>query len=223
MGKRKNGKGNANHGDRVYDMRHLYGRLPTNAHIVATTIDEPNGLLSRDTAELEAAQHRDGTRGEGAPEWVPPSPPQTVVAQSIRNDPLGQMYARHQVDRPEYLAARNYQELHATAQIGNIGAMNPCKPYVDGGTFSEFMTEKQRLAAKRLRAVDQVVVATFGSTGLVLVQAVLIDKMTIAEVAGPAREHRAFAGSLFGNCLIEIAYQLGYATRSRVTNPVGAW
>jgi hypothetical protein len=222
MGKRKNRKGKASQGDRVYDMRHLYGRLPTNAHIVATTIDEPNGLLSSDTAKLESVRHRDGTIAEGAPEWVPPSPPQIIVAQSIRNDPLGQMYARHQIDRPEYLAARNYQELYATAQIGNIAAMNPCKPYVDGGTFSEFMTEKQRLAAKRLRAVDHSVVATFGSTGLLLVQAILIDKMNIAEVAGPGREHRAFAGSLFGNCLVEIAYQLGYASRSRVTNPVGA-
>jgi hypothetical protein len=46
--------------------------------------------------------------------------------------------------------------------------------------------------------------------------------MNIAEVAGQAREHRAFAGSLFSNCLIEIACQLGYATRSRVANPVGA-
>jgi hypothetical protein len=159
MEKRKSRKGKAGHGDRVYDMRHLYGRLPTNAHIVATTIDEPNGLLSREKAELEAAQHRDGTVGEGAPEWVPPTRPQIIVAQSIRNDPLGQMYARHQVDRPEYLAARNYQELYAVAQVGNIGAMNPCKPYVDGGTFSDFVTEKQRLAAKRIRAVDHAVTA----------------------------------------------------------------
>jgi hypothetical protein len=154
--------------------------------------------------------------------WVPPTRPQIIVAQSIRNDPLGQMYARHQVDRPEYLAARNYQELYAVAQVGNIGAMNPCKPYVDGGTFSDFVTEKQRLAAKRIRAVDHAVVLTFGNNGLVLVQAILIDKMNIAEVAGPAREYRAFAGSLFSNFLIEIACQLGYATRSRVANPVGA-
>jgi hypothetical protein len=222
MSKRKNRKGKAGHGDRVYDMRHLYGRLPTNAHIVATTIDEPSGLLSRETAELEPAQHRDGSVAEGAPEWVPPTRPQIIVAQSIRNDPLGQMYARHQVDRPQYLAARNYQELFAVAQVGNIGAMNPCKPYVDGGTFSELMTDRQRMAAKRIRAVDRAVVATFGSTGLLLVQAVLVDKMNIAEVAGPVREHRAFAGSRFGNCLVEIAYQLGYATRSRVTNPIGA-
>jgi hypothetical protein len=97
MGKHRNRKGKAGHGDRVYDMRHLYGRLPTNAHIVATTIDEPNGLLSRDTAELEAAQHRDGTVGEGAPEWVPPTPPQIIVAQSIRNDPLGQNISPHEI------------------------------------------------------------------------------------------------------------------------------
>src|SRR5215831_10054730 len=88
-----------------YDLTHMYEMTPS-GRTVATAIEEPGGLLSTDAATLEQPRRRDGTLAEGAPEWVPPSRPTIIVIASIHRDPLGQMYARDQIDHARYLAGR---------------------------------------------------------------------------------------------------------------------
>src|SRR5215475_9062521 len=120
---------------RTHDLRHLYGQMPHDRNMAAITIEEPGGLLSSDFATLEPNAHP-----KGAPEWMPPQRPTIIVAQSIRNDPLGQMYARHQITPVRYMAGRGYQELHTLAFTGHLASADPSRPYIQGSGFAELLT-----------------------------------------------------------------------------------
>ena len=200
---------------RTHDLRHLYGTLIA-GRTVAVAIEEPGGLLSTDSARLEAAVRRDGTLAEGAPEWVPPSRPTVIVAQSIHRDPLGQMWAREQIDHASYFAGRGYQELHALAEIGGVGAMDPSKPFVQGGKIPEVLTDRQQRAVKRIRGLDNKLFSAFGREGLWLTRLVLVDRITLAQASRYRGENpkttAVFLGALFRRCLTQLAVDLGFAT-----------
>jgi len=204
---------------KVFDMRDMYGVMPS-GRTVAVAIEEPGGLLSADSATLEPARRRDGTLAEGAPEWVPPTRPTILVVQSIRNDPLGQMWARDQIDRARYLAGRAYQELHALAEIGNVKAMDPAKPVIDGGVPAEVLTDRQHKAAKKILRLNSRLFLRHGHEGLWLTKLVLIDKQSVARIAharGQKQQKNVeFLRALLHACLSELAVELGYATRSSV-------
>jgi hypothetical protein len=202
--------------DRKHDLRHLYGNLP-GKHRVAIAISEPGGLLSSDGATLEIGRRRNGTLAHprAAPEWVPPQRPTIIVAQSVRSDPLGQMYARHQIDYVRYIAGRGYQELFETTQIGHCGSGDLSRPSShNGGTSgASDALDRQRLAGIRLRAIDRVIRADLGTNGLVLTRAVLVNRKNAGIGARSKRERQVFA-FIFRSCLTLIAIQLGLATRT---------
>ena len=200
-----------------HDLRHLYDMMPS-GRTVATAIEEPGGLLSSDTATLEPARRRDGTLAEGAPEWVPPTRPTVIVIASIHRDPLGQMYARDQIDHARYLAGRYYQELVSIAEIGSVKAFDPGKPVVDGGCPMDPINDRQQAAAKRLRWMHQTLFLAHGHEGVNLTRAVLIDKHPISRVARQSgdnsRQNVDFLRTLFQRCLTRLAILAGYATAS---------
>jgi hypothetical protein len=65
----------------------------------AGNIDGEGNLNVR--AQLRQARHADGTLAEGAPGWTPPQKPLVTVITALRDDALGRMYARRQIDRPQ--------------------------------------------------------------------------------------------------------------------------
>jgi hypothetical protein len=200
---------------RKHDLRHLYGNLP-GKHRVAIAISEPGGLLSSDSATLEIGRRRNGTLAHprAAPEWVPPERPTIIVAQSVRNDPLGQMYARHQIEYVCYIAGRGYQELSEIAAIGNYGSGDPSRPSSHAnGTASGDALDRQRLAGMRLRKIDLAIRTDLGKTGLTITHAVLIARRTTSITGKTKREKQVFA-YIFRSCLKLIAVQLGLATRT---------
>ena len=202
---------------KVFDMRDRYHLMP-NGRTVAVAIEEPGGLFSSDSATLEPARRRDGTLADGAPEWVPPSRPTIIVVQSIHRDPLGQMWARDQIDRARYFAGRSYQELHALAEIGNVKAMDPAKPLIDGGVPSEVLTDRQHRAAKRILDLNAQLFTDHGHEGLWITKMVLIEKISVARAAGNKGQRRRaevdFLRGLLRKCLTRLAIDLGYATGS---------
>jgi hypothetical protein len=189
-------------------MRHLYGRIPGQP-LVAIAIEEPGGLLSSDSATLATGGHP-----RAAPEWMPPQRPTIIVAQSIRGDPLGQMYARHQIEPVRYFAGRGYQELHEFARTGHMGTFDPTRTRCDSGRFPDIITDRQRLAARRLRTIDRAVIEYLGTVGLFIARCVLIERRSLREAGERLAADKTTRAYLFKSSLSAMAVKLGLATAS---------
>ena len=137
---------------------------------------------------------------------------------SIRNDPLGQMWAREQIDYARYLAGRHYQELTALGEIGSVQAMDPGKPIIDGSCPGEVLTDRQHQAAKQIVGLNAKLAERHGQEAVWLTKSVLIERQTVSQAAALAgrcdRKDLEFLRTLFGKCLTELAIVLGYATRA---------
>jgi hypothetical protein len=170
-------------------------------------------------AELKQAQHSDGTVAAGAPGWTPPRRPLITVIADLRFDALARMWVRRQISEPQFLAGRAYQAHHDAAQIGNIRTIDFGHPYVSGGQLPELLTDKQRVAAARLRAIETAVRKRNGNTGVWLVRATLGERHSpeaAARTAGAttAREVRTCCQLLY-RCLSTIAVAVGLMTSTR--------
>jgi hypothetical protein len=199
-----------------FDLRHLYGPLRGKPHLVAMNIPEPGGLLSSDNATLETGRRRDGSLAHprGEREWVPPEPPNVIVIQNVRRDPLGQMYARRQIDYVRYLAGRSYQELYELAFSGSYGSSDPMRPTShNGSNGATDALDRQRLAATRLRGIDHVIRRNHGVNGLFITRQVLVQRRPAGAGARSKRE-RQVSAFLFRSCLTLTAVALGLATPS---------
>jgi hypothetical protein len=210
---------------RGYDLRPQYreGDLPATAHVAVTTIEDayaPAGRVDKAgilhvEAELEPVRHRDGSLSEGAPAWTPPERPRSTIIVSLREDPIGRMHARRQVDEAQYSAARAYQRLYDTATIGNLSPADPSRIRVDGGKAPDPISAARMAAATRLRSVEGTLKDWHGHAGLSLTRCVLtggksVDKAARDFGASSDRELRSWAW-LFRKCLDVLARALGFA------------
>lgn len=137
----------------------------------------------------------------------------TVIA-SLRDDPLGRMHARHQIDEAQYSAGRAYQRLCEMAEIVAIKAMDPTKEPVDGGgVIFDPVTDRQIKAAKKLAALSRIL----GLEGEAICRAVLcrgIPVERLAIVFGTAGAHEArYLGRRFRGILESLAVELDFAPR----------
>ena len=124
-----------------YDLRHRYREqdLPIE-HIGLATIDDlftPAGYLDAEgnlgaEARLAPAQHHDGTVAEGAPGWTPPRRPTMTVFVALKDDPVGRMHSRHQIDEAQYQGARAYQQTADRAMLGAVRSVDLTKTKVSG-------------------------------------------------------------------------------------------
>jgi hypothetical protein len=148
-----------------HDLREHYreGDLPFQNGIGVLTIEDPYSEASRVDhegdvdvrARLEQARHNDGTIAEGGPGWTPPKRPLVTVITALRDDALGRMYARRQIDQPQYLAGRAYQETADQATVGSIRSIDFSKTLVSGGALPDILTDSRKRAMKRLRQVEE--------------------------------------------------------------------
>jgi hypothetical protein len=145
---------------RGYDLRPQYREsdLPTTTHVAVTTIEDAHAEAGRVDragnldveARLEPVRHRAGSLSEGAPAWTPPERPTLTAIVSLRDDAIGRMHARRQVDAAQYQAARTYQQLYDRATIGTLSPADPSRIRVDGGRFPDPISAARMAAAKRL-------------------------------------------------------------------------
>jgi hypothetical protein len=211
---------------RGYDLRPQYreGDLPSTAHIAVATIENPYAEAGRVdragnldiTAKLEPVRHRDGSLSEGAPAWTPPQRPTLTAIVNLRNDAIGKMHARRQVDEAQYQAARAFQQLYDFATIGGYSVADLLRPKVDGGRIRDPLPPARVAAAKRLRSVEGTLKDWHGFAGLSLTRSVLtggnsVDKAARDFGARSDREAR-FWGLLFRKCLDVLAKALGFAS-----------
>lgn len=147
-----------------YDLRHRYREqdLPID-HIGVATIDDPfttAGYLDTEgnldaAARLAPAQHPDGTVAEGAPGWAPPRRPTMTVFVALRDDPVGRMHSRKQIDEAQYKAARAYQQPADQATLGAVRSVDLSRTKVSGGQAPDPLTPGRQRAMERLRAVEE--------------------------------------------------------------------
>lgn len=65
------------------------------------------------------------------------------VTASLRDDPLGRLFARRHIDDAQYRGGLKLLELFELAEIGSLQAMDPGKEPVDGrGAFVEPITDR---------------------------------------------------------------------------------
>jgi hypothetical protein len=214
---------------RGHDLRPHYreGDLPATAHVAVTTIEDayaPAGRVDKAgilhvEAALEPVRHRDGTLSEGAPAWTPPERPKSTVIVNLREDPIGRMHARRQVDEAQYSAARAYQRLYDCATIGNLSPADLLRPRVDGGKAPDPISAARMAAATRLRSVEGTLKDWHGHAGLSLTRCVLTGGKSVEKTArdfgaSSSRETR-FWGLLFRKCLDVLAKALGFASSAK--------
>lgn len=179
---------------------------------------DPEGNLDV-TARLEPARHADGSMAEGAPGWAPPRRSLVTVIADLKEDPLGRLFARKQIGQPQFLAGRAYQENHDAAQIGSVHSLDLAKTPVSGGLPPEPLTDRQRQATTKLRAIEAQVQRRYGNAGLWLVRLVLAERRPLeatARLAGAtsARDMRSWCW-LFRKCLDTIALATGFISGLR--------
>jgi hypothetical protein len=134
-----------------------------------------------------------------------------LAFRSLRDDPLGRLHDRHQIDEAQYHAGRAYQHDFETAERGPR-AIDPSKEAVDGGVMPEPLTEQQRKAALRLKAAAE----ELGVHGRKLIQDFLINGMTmeqIAQVRGlvPSQFTLKYYGARVRECLDGLAIVYDFA------------
>ncbi len=144
-----------------------------------------------------------------------------AVIASLRDDPLGRMHDRHQIDDAQYAAGRHYQALHEAAEVSGVRAMNTTNEPVDGRGASSFpFTDRQLRAMRELGEISRQLRGRYGTDGEALVRNVLIDRMFLGQVLearGVLVSERALRnfGWYLRQCLEAVAIALGYAQPRR--------
>jgi hypothetical protein len=139
-----------------------------------------------------------------------------TVIRALRDDPVGRMHSRHQIDQEQYSAARAYQELADTATIGAVRSVDLSKTKVSGVTAPDPLTPGRQRAMAQLRAAEQRVANRFGLEGLSVTRAVLSDRQSVEQTArsrgASSPREMSFWTGLFRRCLDVLAAAFGFAT-----------
>lgn len=217
---------------RGHDLRSQYregdlSALADTGHLAVMTFEDPYGPAGRVmpdgnldvTAKLEPARHADGTIAEGAPGWTPPRRPLVTVVSNMKEDPLGRMFARRQIDQSQFAAGREYQQAYDLAVIGRIRSVDLTRTKVSGGLPPDPLPDYQRWAAVKLRSIEASVQRRYGEIGVSLCRAVLGDRRPIEQVGraggvSSLRDLRSWCW-LFRKVLEQLALALGFVTSLR--------
>ncbi len=134
-----------------------------------------------------------------------------TVLRSVRDDPLASMHSRRQIDDAQLLAGRKWQRLYEKARIGPIQAMDPGKPYVDGGRMGDPLTVTQMAASDELNVANVVL----GKGGEGLVRDILGNGLSITQAATGREYYKnheiKYVGHRFKTCLESLAILWGFA------------
>jgi hypothetical protein len=192
-------------------------KLPSNARIAAVVIDDPYGVPADENAKLLIGKHTDQA-SEHVRSWVAPAQPKITVIQSLRDDLLAKMFARHQIDQASFRAGRDYQRLTELSQVTQVRAMDVGRLRGSIGATPNIGSDGQRKASKALIKLELKLWSKFGNEGVGVIRKILVDSYTVEKLAAEKGDnsvrHKDFLGQFFRRCLKEMAVILGYATNS---------
>ena len=122
-----------------------------------------------------------------------------IVMRSLRDDPLQRLFSHHQITISQLEAGRAFQRDFELAERGPR-AVDPSRPFTDGGLPPEAITEAMRKAARSLAGVYRLL----GQSGSALAHDALIHRKTMEQIA----EARGLSGrrwvEFFGHRLREV-------------------
>jgi hypothetical protein len=136
---------------------------------------------------------------------------------NLRDDPIGQMAKRGQIEADQLSAARKWQAIYDTAaSIGCSRGIDPGAMKVDGGRIaSEPINDMQMASIKQLEKLDRIL----GAVGAALVRSVLGDRITIAQAAAMMGDNSArginHVGRRLRECLDTLVPCLGVEAKGR--------
>ena len=213
-----------------YDLRGRYRQQDLSVeHVGIATIEDPysppgyvdaEGNLSAE-ARLTPAQHPDGSEAPGAPGWTPPRRSTQTVIRALRDDPVGRMHSRHQIDEAQYKAARAFQEANDRATVGTVRSIDLTKTFVTGGLPPDPLTDARKRAMGLLGHAEGRVAQRYGMEGLGLTRAVLVERQSVEQTAklrgAVSVREVGFWGVLFRRCLDVLAAAFGFSNSTRRT------
>lgn len=78
------------------------------------------------------------------------------VIVSLRDDPLRRYRVRKFIDQAQFEAGREWQACYEAVELGTGQGIDYERPKVDGGGFSDPLTERRRRAAKELERMGKI-------------------------------------------------------------------
>lgn len=175
-------------------------------------VDNPLSLRVHDAVELP--------RGDSRVPELTYVYQKVRVERHLRDDPLGQMHAkgRYPLGDTEYRAGRQYQATREAEGIGRGRSSSDLREWVDGGLpVSDGLTDEKLRAAKLMAHYRRILTREYGENGYRIVEAVLIEKQTLARCAlrfygGASSANVKFVGRVFRECLSTLAREMGLMT-----------
>lgn len=138
-----------------------------------------------------------------------------LVFRSLRDDPLGAMHSRGQVDEAQYAAGRHWQRCHEAIELGGARAIDPTKEAVDGGRLPEMLTDQGmkaftdlHRAGKALGIEGEAIIRDILGRGMTLILAAAARKLT-------TEREMIYFGKRFKESLDTLALVFGYSMPSR--------
>lgn len=136
-----------------------------------------------------------------------------LAFRSLRDDPLGRLFCRGQIDQAQFDGGQAYRNDWEKAERGPK-AIDPSKEFVDGGALPEPITEGQRKATISLNAANR----ELGPDGTAIIVAVLVHGQTMEQIADARRlsgyRWTDYFAKRFQECLNRLAVVYGFAMRS---------
>lgn len=137
-----------------------------------------------------------------------------IAFRSLRDDPLGRLHDRHQIDGAQFHAGRAYQRDFEMAERGPK-AIDPSKEAVDGGRIPEPLTDAQMKAVLRLNVADK----DLKTDGRRLMHDFLIHGLNTDQIAQVRRQTpNSFTKQYYGRCIREsldkLAVVYGFAMKT---------
>lgn len=148
----------------------------------------------------------------------------TEQARSLRDDPLGRLHDRKQINQAQYQAGRRMQLLLELTEVGRLRSQDPSNEPVDGGgAYPDILSERQLRAMKRLNgwtAPDtgkrfRGVYDVLGAEGTAIMRLMLAERRFAREIAAAMgdRSQRGvdYIARRVRECLTTLAREFGYA------------
>lgn len=140
------------------------------------------------------------------------------VVVSLRDDPLMRYKVRGFIDEAQFQAGRQWQNCYEAVELGRGQGVDYSQPKVDGGSFSDPLSERRRRAAKELQDMSLVL----GQLGESIFRKVLGERKFMAQVAAEfgysgQRAIDSFSFT-FKVCLEQLAVDRGLVSPKRAVD-----